>query len=374
MAGDLLSTPPPLAPPRLRGALAAQLRLIRSFRVGPTTYYRLLSEHGSAEAALEALPEVAAAAGVKSYRACSPEAAEQEMEAGRRLGADLVAHDDPHYPNALREIADAPPLCWAKGDLTLLNRPSLALVGARNASSLGTRMARKLAEELGSEGQVITSGLARGIDTAAHLAGLETGTIAVLGGGIDVTYPLENADLMRDIATKGLLVSEQPPGLQPQARHFPRRNRIISGLSQAVIVVEAAAKSGSLITARNALDQGRDVFAVPGHPFDARSWGSNMLIRDGATLVRNAADVLEAIARIEAPASPKDAPTAPVHEHIPAHQHILGLLSAAPLAEDQLIRDLGVNPREALPALTELEMTGKIARSSGGLLSLARKG
>lgn len=372
MVGDLLSTPPPLAPPRLRGALTSQLRLIRSFRVGPTTFHRLIKEHGSAEAALEALPEVAAAAGVSRYTACSDEAAAQELEAGTRLGAELIAHDDPRYPEALRDIPDAPPLFWTKGDVTLLDRPKIALVGARNASSLGTRMACKLAADLGATGRAIVSGLARGIDTSAHLASLESGTIAVLGGGIDVPYPSENTDLMHSIADCGLLISEQPPGLQPQARHFPRRNRIISGLSQAVIVVEAAAKSGSLITARTALDQGREVLSVPGHPFDARSWGSNMLIRDGATLVRSAEDVLEAIAAPQPKVpQPTAIPEQPVHPHMAAHAQILGLLGAAPLAEDQLIRDLGLTANEILPALTDLEMDGKVTRGNGGLLSLA---
>jgi DNA processing protein len=192
--------------------------------------------------------------------------------------------------------------CALMGDPALLARPMIALVGARNASSLGTRMARRLAEELGEAGYVVVSGLARGIDTAAHHASLATGTVAVMAGGVDIVYPVENAVLAQEIAETGLRLSEQPMHLEPQARHFPRRNRIISGLAKAVVVVEAAAKSGSLITARTALDQGRDVLAVPGHPFDARAGGCNMLIRDGAVLVRSAADVIEALAR-EAPRS-----------------------------------------------------------------------
>jgi DNA processing protein len=278
------------------------------------------------------------------------------------------------YPEALAELPDAPPLFWAIGDLGLLARPKLALVGARNASSLGTRMAKSLAEKLGAEGQVIVSGLARGVDTAAHLAALETGTIAVQAGGVDVIYPAENAKLAEDIGRKGLRLSEHPMGQQPQARHFPSRNRIISGLSQAVIVVEAAAKSGSLITARNALDQGRDVLAVPGHPFDARAAGCNMLIRDGATLVRGASDVLDAIAPLhpEQEVLPFPDPTPEkrtLRETAALHMEILDRLGPSPLAEDQLIRDLEAAPGEVAPVLVDLELDGKIMRQAGGLLS-----
>ncbi|MEL6889921.1 MAG: DNA-processing protein DprA, partial [Pseudomonadota bacterium] len=255
-----------------------------------------------------------------------------------------------------------------------------ALVGARNASSLGTWMARALARDLGEAGYVVTSGLARGIDAAAHLAALETGTIAVQAGGVDVIYPAENATLAEDMATRGLRLSEQPIGLQPMARHFPARNRIISGLSQATIVVEAAAKSGSLITARDALDIGRDVLAVPGHPMDARASGCNMLIRDGATLVRNAADVLEALAPI-APRMEPELPLAPpltppkdsrtLAETTALHQMILDRLGPAPLAEDQLIRDLGTGAEKVAPVLLDLELEGAIDRAPGGLLSRA---
>lgn len=370
MAGDLLSTPPPLAPQRPRGVLAAELRLIRSHRVGPSTYQRLISEHGSAQAALAALPDIAAAAGVTRYQACTEDEADRELALGERLGARLIERSDPEYPADLLDIEDAPPLLWVLGRMELLQRPMIALVGARNASSLGGRMAKKLANELGEAGFIVVSGLARGIDAAAHIAALETGTLAVTAGGVDVTYPRENASLRDKIADQGLIISEQALGLQPMARHFPRRNRIISGLARATVVVEAAAKSGSLITARNALDQGRDVLAVPGHPFDARSSGCNMLIRDGATLVRSASDILEELrSQDPAPVSSKD-PAAPVHPHMAAHEEILRLLSPCPLAEDQLIRDLGVPPGAVLPALTRLEMEGRIFRTSGGLLSL----
>ncbi|MCL4105184.1 UNVERIFIED_CONTAM: hypothetical protein GTU68_018891 [Idotea baltica] len=303
------------------------------------------------------------------------------MRAGKAAGARLIALGDPDYPADLAEISDAPPLIWCRGDITVLRKPMIALVGARNASSLGTRMARGLAKDLAQAGWSVVSGLARGVDTAAHLASVETGTIAVLAGGVDIVYPAENSKLAEDILAQGVLLSEQPMGLTPQARHFPRRNRIISGLSRAVIVIEAAAKSGSLITARNALDQGRDVAAVPGHPLDARASGCNFLIRDGATLVRSAQDI---IALVEAgqPKATEDTqkprhqsgsvlPKKPTHQTIDIHKDILARLSPSPLAEDQLIRDLDSSAKSVAPALMDLELDGKIIRQSGGLLSLA---
>jgi len=262
----------------------------------------------------------------------------------------------------------------------------VALVGARNASSLGTRMARALARELGEAGYVVASGLARGVDAAAHLAAVESGTIAVLAGGVDVIYPAENAGLAADIARRGLLLSEQPMGMAPQARHFPHRNRIISGLARAVVVVEAAARSGSLITARDALDQGREVLAVPGHPFDARAAGCNMLIRDGALLVRGGKDVIAALPMEETdeqpelpkrPAAPDTPPAPPpdkrsLRETAKLHQQILSRLGPSPLAEDQLIRDLAAPAGRVGPALVDLELDGKITRQAGGLLALRR--
>ncbi|SFR58190.1 DNA-processing protein DprA [Litoreibacter janthinus] len=373
MAGDLLSTPPPLAPPRLQGEEISWLRLIRSHRVGVSTFFRLLDEHGSAEAALEALPRIASAAGVSRYTPCTEQVARRELEHGMRIGAQLLLHGSNEYPRALMDLEDAPPVLWALGNQTLTEEHSIAMVGARNASSLGTRMAQGLANDLGNAGFVITSGLARGVDTAAHLAALPHGTIAVVAGGLDVVYPRENAKLHDQIAAQGLILSERPLGLQPQARDFPRRNRIISGLSRAVVVIEAAAKSGSLITARNALDQGRDVMAVPGHPLDARAAGCNLLIRDGATLVRSAQDVIASIgsACLETAPAPHQTPRpkAPVHPHGDAHARILGLLGPTPVAEDQLLRDLQMDAGALAPALTLLELEGKIERQPGGLLS-----
>ncbi|WP_040671929.1 DNA-processing protein DprA [Rhodobacter ferrooxidans] len=354
------------------------LQLSRSRRVGPVTYHRLIADHGSVQAALAALPQIAAAAGVDNYALCPLEVARHEMAQGRAAGARLVCFGDADYPAALMDLPDAPPVLWAQGDIGLLARPMVALVGARNASSLGLRMARRLAETLGEAGFVVVSGLARGIDAEAHAAALARGTVAVQAGGVDVIYPVENAALAAEIAAKGCRISEQPPGLQPQARHFPLRNRIISGLAQAVIVVEAAARSGSLITARNALDQGREVLVVPGHPFDARAAGCNMLIRDGATLIRSAADVIEALGghmvHVEVDAAPEVLPgpvPAPrsLSEVAALHGQILARLGPSPLAEDQLIRDLAVPAALVVPELLSLELEGKLLRQAGGLLS-----
>jgi DNA processing protein len=326
---------------------------------------------------LHALPEVARAAGVEDYTPCPEPVAQAELRAAKRMGARMLCLGDPDYPAALTGIADAPPVLWARGRIDLLDRPMLALVGTRNASSLGTRMARSLAADLGAAGFVVVSGLARGIDALAHRATLETGTIAVMAGGLDIVYPVENTDLAREIAQKGLSLSEMPFGLQPLARHFPRRNRIVAGLAQAVIVVEAAVRSGSLITARMALDQGREVMAVPGHPMDSRAAGANLLIRDGALLVRGAEDVIEALgapaaaapARATAPqAEPAAAPPSARPEG-GVEGAILAILGPTPVAEDQLIRDLGHPPRAVAQALAILEMAGRITRSAGGFVA-----
>lgn len=389
------STHPPL-PPTTEDDRVSWLRLLRSRRVGVSTFWRLLEEHGSAKAALDALPEVARAAGVANYEICPEALVQSEMKAARLKGARLIAKGDALYPSDLGMISDAPPLLWMIGDPAVLSRPMVALVGARNASSLGLRMSRSLSSGLAEAGFVVVSGLARGIDTAAHQAALQHGTLAVMGGGVDILYPSENTLLAEDIATKGgARISEQPMGLQPIARHFPARNRIVSGLCQATVVVEAAAKSGSLITARGALDQGREVLAVPGHPLDARASGCNMLIRDGARLVRSVDDVLEALAPIasapqDSPAQlalpaterhqePRPAPLArpkaradkrSLRETADLHSQILARLGPSPIAEDQLIRDMGTTASAATPALTDLELDGKVERSAGGMLSL----
>jgi len=382
MAGTHLSSNHPPLLPTTEEEAVNRLRLLRSRRVGVATYRRLLTEHGSAADALLALPKVAKAAGVSDYAVCPEDVVLAELKAGKSAGAVLLMAGQPQYPDALTDISDAPPLLWALGDTDLLQRPMIALVGARNASSLGTRMAKRLGEDLGKAGFTVVSGLARGIDAAAHLGALAGGTVAVMAGGVDIIYPAENTQLAHDIAKTGLRLSEMPMGLQPQARHFPARNRIISGLSKAVVVVEAAGKSGSLITAGNALDQGRDVLAVPGHPFDARAWGCNMLIRDGATLVRNAQDVIDAVSLAPMPERDTPAPDLPVPElPVPApkarslrdmaalHSEILSRLGPAPIAEDQLLRDIGASSTDIAPVLVDLELDGKISRHSGGLLA-----
>jgi DNA processing protein len=375
----LFSSPTPFTPPTTEEDRLDWLRLIRSRRVGPATFQRLLSEHGTAAAALETLPKLARDAGIDDYAPCPPATAAREIDAARRAGARMLCLGAADYPPALVGIADPPPLLWAIGRPELAQRPAVALVGARNASSLGQRMTRKLAEGLGHHGFVLVSGLARGVDAVAHAATLDTGTIAVLAGGVDVLYPRENSDLGTDIGRRGLRLSEQPMGLQPQARHFPRRNRIIAGLSRAVVVVEAADGSGSLITARDALDQGREVLAVPGHPLDARAAGCNALIRDGARLVRDVADIVEALeATLELPLpAPRPRPANPSAPQRPAtptdtlalHRKILDLLGPSPLAEDQLIRDLALPAATLAPVILFLELEGRIERQPGGLLA-----
>ena len=359
------------------------LRLIRSRRIGAVSFHRLVAEHGSVHAVLAALPEIARASGVQDYALCPIEVVRAELAQGRAKGARLLLCGARDFPADLALLPDASPLLWARGDIGLLRRPMVAIVGARNASSLGLRMARRLADGLGAAGQVVVSGLARGIDAAAHEAALATGTVAVQAGGVDVIYPAENTELAARILAHGCLVSEQPMGMIPQVRHFPQRNRIVSGLARAVVVVEAAARSGSLITARTAGDQGREVLAVPGHPFDARASGCNLLIRDGATLVRGVSDILEAVGvssgayvpRVDATMEDLPGPVPqprPLSDIAAVHGEILARLGPSPLAEDQLIRDLAMPPAMLAPALITLELEGRIMRQAGGLLSRVR--
>ncbi len=416
MLTSLFSFGTPHTPPTTKEDDLAFLRLIRSRRVGPATFHRLLAEHGSIAAALDALPRIAATAGIRDYQVCPEAVAHAELRAGQRAGARLIRCDDPAYPALLRDIDDAPPVVWVRGDIASLSRPAIALVGARNASSLGLRMARGLARGLAESGNVVVAGLARGIDTVAHESACDTGTVAVMAGGIDVIYPTENAALADAICAAGVLLSEQPPGTAPIARHFPLRNRIISGLSRAVVVVEAAHRSGSLITARQALDQGREVLAVPGHPMDARAAGCNALIRDGAILVRNAEDVLAACSGTQPPARAVDktatapasaaavtAPQAPIHAHrdtpdqarlrdtalrraqaagpaMPSRssggpadleRRIIAKLGPSPTDENNLIRDLGLTAASVAPAILNLELDGRVVRLPGGRLALA---
>src|ERR1700735_238754 len=271
------------------------LRLIRSDNVGAVTFFALLQRFGSAAAALAALPELARQGGKSGFKPWPRAEAEREMAAVARAGARLVAWGEGEYPALLAALDDAPPVVTLLGRADLVTRRAIAIVGARNASAAGQRFARELALDLGRTSLIVTSGLARGIDAAAHGGALESGTIAVVAGGVDIVYPEENRRLYDDIVSRGAIIAEMPIGTRPPARHFPRRNRIISGLSQGVVVVEAALKSGSLITARFAAEQGRDVFAVPGSPLDPRCRGANDLIRHGATLVESVDDILGAL-------------------------------------------------------------------------------
>lgn len=355
------------------------LQLIRSRRVGPATFQRLMNEYGSADNALAALPEIAQTAGVARYSVCSFDRAAAEYNAGLKSGATLLCLGQAPYPTALSEISDSPPALWALGDISLLSRPCVALVGARNASSIGSRMAQLLARELGELGIVVVSGLARGIDASAHSSALAFGTIAVQASGVDVIYPAENTTLAHEIARTGLRLSEQPLGLQPQARHFPRRNRIISGISQGIVVVEGAAKSGSLITARMALDQGREVMAVPGNPLDPRASGCNMLIRDGARLVRSGADIVEALSLSQQPDLPFSSHLTEINTPKPPQRKsglkslILSLLSPTAVSEDRVIRETGQPAQQVSSRIQELEISGQIERHPGGLLSLSAR-
>ena len=352
----------------------ARLRLIRTASVGPISYRQLLRRFGSAQAALDAIPDLARRGGGRTP--LIPSLADVDREANRvaASGACYLFKDRDLYPALLAEAEDAPPVLIAAGDLSLLARPTVAMVGARNASAAAVRFARQLAYDLAMLGHVVVSGLARGIDTAAHQGALATGTIGVVAGGIDIFYPPENEALQRDMMVRGLVLSEQPPGTEPHARHFPSRNRIIAGLAQGTVVVEAAPKSGSLITARLAADYGRDVMAVPGSPLDPRAQGCNQLIREGATLVQSAADIAEALGpfgrnHVAAPA-PDFATAAPGEIGDPERRVIVTLLGPSPVAIDELVRQSGLPPASVHIVLLELELAGRLARHAGARVSL----
>lgn len=371
-----------------------RLRLARSTNVGPRTYLQLLRRFGSAAEALEALPGMAGRGGKGDYRVCEKAEAEAEMAAGIRAGARLVLMGEADYPDLLAQIESPPPALWISGTgLAVVGRPGVSIVGARNASALGQRAARNLARDLGQLGYVIVSGLARGIDTAAHEASLDTGTIAVMAGGVDYIYPPENRRLAERIQETGNLISECPPGTEPTSRHFPRRNRLISGLSLGVVLIEAAARSGSLITARYALEQGREAMACPGAPEDPRTGGCNQLIRDGAALIRRAEDVLEALAgpRTLGLAEPgrgfsypdddfddpadsfdfgalDDFDGAP-HSDGELIDRVLQLLGPTPVEMDEIARQCGATPADLSLVLLELDLAGQIEIHPGGRIS-----
>ena len=359
----------------------AWLRLIRSENVGPATFRALVNEFGGAEAAIAALPLLSRRGGRSDIRLCTEAEAEAELEAAENLGASLVAIGEPGYPPALAQVDSPPPVLYAKGRLELADIPIVAIVGARNGSAVGQKFTRQIATDLALEGFVIASGLARGIDTAAHLATLEHGTIAVLAGGIDIVYPPENDDLQRAIGERGLLISERSPGFAPRGKDFPRRNRLISGISLGVVVVEAAERSGSLITARFAGEQGREVFAVPGSPLDPRSAGTNNLLKQGAGLVTCARDILEVLAPILGrPPAPPPIELAAADEHRPPEplpdirqserELIVGALGPSPVDIDELIRTTGIATRKVHIVLLELDLAGRLQRHGQQLVSL----
>lgn len=349
----------------------ARIRLLRSPNVGPVSYAQLLRRFGTAVLALEALPDLAARGGAR-YATAPAVRIESEIAAVKRAGARYLFHDSPDYPPLLREADGAPPILIARGDSKLASRPAVAMVGARNASAAAMKLARMLAGALAERGFAVVSGLARGIDGAAHRGALATGTtIGVIAGGIDVAYPPEHAELQEQVATEGLLLTEQPPGTEPLARHFPLRNRIIAGLAAGTVVVEAAPRSGSLITARLAGEMGREVMAIPGSPLDARSQGCNQLIRDGATLVQSADEVIEALSDFTGQPrlrlrEPEAAPPSPEPE--PAD--LAALLTTAPVGVDDLVRLSGAEPGAVQMALVELELAGRLVRHAGGRVSL----
>ena len=352
----------------------ARLRLIRTPTIGPVTYRQLLARFGSAERAIEALPNLAARGGGKAPRIAEAAMVEREIARVETLGARYLFIDDADYPPLLAELDNAPAVMTIRGDSALFARTSVAMVGARNASAAACRFARGLAVELGREGVVVVSGLARGLDTAAHQGSLATGTIGVIASGIDIAFPPENRGLQEQVAEQGLLIAEQPPGSEPLARNFPHRNRVIAGLSTGTVVVEAAPRSGSLITARLAAEAGRDVMAVPGSPLEPRAQGCNLLIREGATLVQSAADILETIRPIDSrmvrmPASPFDG--RPGGEPDDAERRaLIGLLGPVSVAIDELIRQSGLPPATVALILLELELADRIERHAGARVSL----
>lgn len=350
----------------------ARLRLARTDRIGPVTFRQLLDRFGAAERAIEALPDLIRRGGGHGHDLPTVAAVEAEIEAGTSLGARPIVLGDADYPEMLAAVDPPPPMLWTLGDIGLMTRPCVAVVGARIASAGGQRIARGLSQQLGEAGHVVVSGLARGIDGAAHLGALPTGTVAVLGGGVDDIYPPDNADLYRQIADRGCIVSESRIGARAQAKDFPRRNRIISGLSRGVIVVEAELRSGSLITARLAAEQGRDVFAVPGSPLDPRSRGPNELLRQGAILCEGVDDVERAFSTLrtlEEP--PADNPFDGAADDIETTvlEQVAALLSPTPTPRDELARALGLPVGTAAAALLELSLAGRATLLPGGLVS-----
>jgi DNA processing protein len=370
-----------LSPPAGAAERLARIRLARTDGIGAVGYGQLLELHGSGEAACDALLE-------QRRRLADPSAIDSELRRAEAFNARHVLLGEAAYPPLLAALADPPPLLVMLGDPAMAARPVVAMVGARNASAAGRALAHEMALALGDAGWVVASGLARGIDSAAHHGALDSGTIGCVAGGVDIAYPPENAGLQAEIATSGLVLSELPPGTEPQARHFPRRNRLIAGVARGVIVIEAAAGSGSLITARLAGEAGRDVMATPGHPADPRSRGGNALIKDGATLVENAADVLAALspfavferpkprAQAARPVPTSSGPVArpaprPVGRRLENGEGFLDLLSASGVTLDELVRASGLPASDVQAKLADLEIDGQVVRLAGGKVARA---
>ncbi len=368
--------------PHLRGTSPIDaLRLIRSEQVGPMTFFRLVKFCGSVEKAIEMAPSISKRGGrAKPIKITAKADAEREYEALTKFGAEVVMYGEERYPRLLQQIADAPPILTVRGHTHLASNTNMVgMVGARNASANGCIFAKKLAGDLGAAGNIVVSGLARGIDAAAHRGALGTGTIAVIGGGINNVYPPENAILFEEIATTGLIISELPFGMEPHARSFPGRNRIIAGMSRGVVVVEASLKSGSLITAEYANDYGRDVFAVPGSPMDPRCHGTNRLLKDGATMVETARDIIGNLAPLgELPLAEQqslnfyEAPAASLDEQTleRARAAIIESLGASPTMTDDILANTGLTPHILMAVLLELELAGRLERHAGSKVAL----
>ncbi|NNC46890.1 MAG: DNA-protecting protein DprA [Sphingomonas sp.] len=354
--------------------LVDRLRLIRTPRIGPVTHKQLMLRFGSAADAISAIPDLARRGRGRPPKVPPPGEAMREIEAVQRLGGQHLVLGQGSYPRLLATLEDAPPVLSVKGNLDLLDKPAVAMVGARNASAAACRFARQLAGELGRAGQIVVSGLARGIDSAAHDGSLESGTIGVIAGGLDVVYPPQNEARQADIAERGLLVAEMPPGTEPRARHFPYRNRIIAGLSAGTVVVEAAPKSGSLITARLAGEMGREVMAVPGSPLDPRARGGNRLIKDGATLIENADDIIACLGplddRMERVAEDRAEAPSSVIEDDATSKTVEDLLGPVAVGVDEIVRQSGLPPAQVQLALLELDLADPLDRHAGGRVSL----
>ncbi|WP_017671280.1 DNA-processing protein DprA [Blastomonas sp. AAP53] len=362
----------------------ARIRLLRSERIGPVSFAQLLARFGSALNALEALPDLVQRAGGRSIRIATVAQVAAEARKVAAAGARYLFADDGDYPALLHHIDNAPPVLTIRGDAALMQRPAIAMVGARNASAAACRLARQLAGELVEAGFLVVSGLARGIDTAAHEGAMRISghgaapTAGVIASGIDISYPPENQGLQAAMGERALVIAEQPPGTEPLARHFPYRNRIIAGMAIGTLVVEAAPRSGSLITARLAAEAGRDVMAIPGSPLDSRSRGCNELIRNGATLVQGVGDILELISpfagtlqqRIAASPQPYVPECAIAQPDDTARRELVSLLGQSPVGIDELVRQSGLDSGAVQMILLDLELAGMVERHAAGRVSL----